>query len=218
MKIQWLGHSCFKLEESTGTTIVTDPYDLRTLESEMQKISADAVTISHNHHDHNAVENISNNPLIIKEVGSWEIKGVDIVSLLSNHDERNGKKRGSNLIFKYRMDGVDICHMGDVGEECTVKLSEAIGTVNILMIPVGGNVTIDAEQAKEYVDLLMPDIVIPMHFKTSSSKSNIEKLNEFLNLFDEEQIMNVEGESIEFDRSQFEGDFTRVVVFDDSNF
>lgn len=218
MKIQWLGHSCFKLEESTGTTIVTDPYDLRTLDSEMQKISADAVTISHNHHDHNAVENIINNPLIIKEVGSWEIKGVDIVSMLSNHDERDGKKRGKNLIFKYRMDGVDVCHMGDIGEECTVKLSEALGTVNILMIPIGGNTTIDAEQAKEYVDLLMPDIVIPMHFKTPGSKFSIEKLNSFLDLFDEEQIVEVDGTSIDVERSQFEDDYTKVIIFDGSNY
>ena len=51
------------------------------------------------------------------------------------------------------MDGVDLCHMGDVGEECTVRLAEVIGSVNVLMIPIGGNYTIDAKQAKEYVDI-----------------------------------------------------------------
>ena len=86
------------------------------------------------------------------------------------------------------------------------------------MIPVGGNYTIDARQAKEYVDFIMPDVVIPMHFKTPNSQVDIDKIDEFLDLFDEEQIRRIDGQSIEFDRAHFESDSTLVIVFDQSMF
>lgn len=217
MKIQWLGHSCFKLEESTGTTIVADPYDLKKTGYNMPKVRADVVTLSNSRNSQVALQSIEGDATIITELGTWEIKGVDIMSLLSNTDERFGAK-DRNMIFKYRLDGVDVCHMGDVRQECTVKLSETIGTVNVLLVPIGGTYTIDAEQAKEYIDFLMPDIVIPMHFKTANSKVTNEKLGDFLELFEEEQIVEVDGESIEFDRSQFDGGSTQVIVFNSSNF
>ena len=116
------------------------------------------------------------------------------------------------------MDGIDICHMGDIGQEMNVALGESIGSVNVLMIPVGGNYTIDAEQAKEYVDFLMPDIVIPMHYKTENSELDIDSVDSFLDLFDEEQIVYVEGETIELDREKFDGESTKVYVFSDKKF
>ncbi|MDE6471534.1 MAG: MBL fold metallo-hydrolase [Clostridia bacterium] len=218
MKIEWLGHSCFKLTESTGTTIVTDPFDKEIVGYEMANTSADVVTCSHQHKDHNAIVRIDGEPLVLSECGFWEIKGVDISSMRSYHDDKLGKKRGENKIFKFRMDGVDLCHMGDIGEECTVRLADGIGSVNVLMIPVGGNYTIDAKQAKKYVDIMMPDVVIPMHFKTSKSEVDIEKLDEFIDLFDEEQIKVIDGQSIEFDRAHFESDSTVVIVFNQEIF
>ncbi|MDE7191829.1 MAG: MBL fold metallo-hydrolase [Clostridia bacterium] len=218
MKIEWLGHSCFKLTESTGTTIVTDPFDKEIVGFDMTKTTADVVTCSHQHKDHNAIVRVDGEPLVLSECGFWEVKGVDISSVLSYHDDKLGKKRGENKIFKFRMDGVDLCHMGDIGEECTVRLADGIGSVNVLMIPVGGNYTIDAKQAKKYVDIMMPDVVIPMHFKTSRSEVDIEKLDEFIDLFDEEQIKRVDGQSIEFDRAHFDSDSTIVVVFNEEVF
>ncbi len=218
MKIEWLGHSCFKLTESTGTTIVTDPFDKNIVGYEMSKTGADVVTCSHQHSDHNAIVRVEGEPLVLSECGFWEVKGVDISSMLSYHDEKLGKKRGENKIFKFRMDGVDLCHMGDIGEECTVRLADGIGSVNVLMIPVGGNYTIDAKQAKKYVDYIMPDVVIPMHFKTLKNEMDIDKIDEFLDLFDGEQIKRVQGSTIEFDRAHFESDSTIVVVFDQEMF
>lgn len=213
MKIEWLGHSCFKLTESTGTTIIADPFDKSIVGFDMPKSGADVVTCSHQHKDHNAVVNVDGAPIVLSECGFWEIKGVEILSMHSYHDDKSGKKRGDNCIFKYRMDGVDLCHMGDIGEECTVRLAEGIGSVNVLMIPVGGNYTIDAVQAKEYVDIIMPDVVIPMHFKTPSSQVDIDKLDEFLDLFEEEQIVEIDSQALEVDRAYFEGDNTKVIVF-----
>ena len=217
MKIQWLGHSCFKLTESTGTTVVTDPYDSY-IGYKMEPVSANIVTISHKHKDHSAISNVSGNPTVIDSVGAWEIGGVGVFGLLSYHDNDKGAKRGENIIYRYRMDGIDICHMGDIGQEMNVLLGESIGTVNVLMIPVGGNYTVNAEEAKEYVDFLMPDIVIPMHYKTENSELDIDGVDEFIKLFDEEQVVYVEGETIELDREKFDGDSTKVYVFSDKKF
>ena len=218
MKITWLGHSAFLLEESTGTTVVTDPYGESIAGHPMRQVSADAVTLSHHHRDHDEVSRVAGSPQVFDTVGAWEVKGVDITSMHSWHDPEQGGKRGPNLIFKYRMDGVDLCHLGDIGEECDAETGDLIGTVNVLMIPVGGNYTIDAAQAKEYVDFLMPDIVIPMHFRTPSCAVDIGRLDDFLDLFDDEQIVRVDGDTLEVDREYFDGDSTKVIVFSDRDF
>lgn len=218
MKITWLGHSAFLLEESTGTTVVTDPYGESIVGYRMRQVTADAVTLSHHHRDHDEVGRVSGAPQVFDTVGAWEVKGVDITSMHSWHDPEQGGRRGPNLIFKYRMDGVDLCHLGDIGEECDAETGDLIGTVNVLMIPVGGNYTIDAAQAKEYVDFLMPDIVIPMHFRTPSCAVDIGRLDDFLDLFDDEQIVRVDGDTLEVDREYFDGDSTKVIVFSDRDF
>ena len=211
MKLQWLGHSSFRLEESTGTTVVTDPYHSY-IGIDIPEVEADVVTVSHKHDDHDNVEIVKGNPMIIDTVGSFDVKGIGILGIETYHDEVEGEKRGTNLIYKYRIDGIDVCHMGDIGEECTPELAEAIGPVNILLLPVGGEYTIDAETAKDYVDKLMPDMVIPMHYRTRGVELDIDKVDGFLRLFDDEVIEEVEDDTIEITRSQFDGEYTRVVV------
>ena len=210
MKIEYLGHSCFKLTESTGTSIVCDPYS-EEVGFHMPAISADAVTVSHGHYDHNAIEKVGGNPKIIDKESSIDLSGVEINSVKSFHDGNRGKKRGENIIFKLRMDGIDVCHLGDLGEDCSSDLIETVLPVNVLLIPVGGNYTLDAEMAKEYVDRIMPDIVIPMHYRTKDCKLDIDKVDEFLNLFDGECIEETEGNSVELSRSDLGGE-TKIIV------
>lgn len=213
MKLSWLGHSCFKLEESTGTTIITDPYHSYVGFS-MPSVSADVVTVSHAHNDHSNTHAVQGNPIVINRAGAYEVGGVHILAQTSYHDDSKGASRGENLVFKYRMDGVEICHMGDIGEECNAMLVESIVPVNILMIPVGGVFTIDAEQAKEYVDRIMPDVVIPMHYKTKDCEFDLCKINEFLDMFEDEDIVYADTETIEFDRADFDGENTKVLVLE----
>ena len=213
MKITWLGHSSFLLEESTGTKIVTDPYHSY-VGYEMPQVSADIVTVSHSHNDHSYVSKVGGDPTVINRVGAYEIGGVHILAQRSYHDDKKGSLRGENIIFKYRMDGVDVCHMGDIGEECNAILVESLMTVNVLLIPVGGNFTIDAKEAKEYVDRIMPDVVIPMHYKTKDCEFDIDKVNEFLSLFDDENIVYADSPTVEFDRADFDGEDTKVLVLD----
>lgn len=210
MKIDYLGHSCFKLTESTGASVVCDPYSDE-VGFEMPKVEADAVTVSHKHYDHDASGKVGGNPVVISGESSYDLPGVEINSIKSFHDGCRGKKRGENIIFKFRMDGIDVCHLGDLGEECSSELIETVLPVNVLLIPVGGTYTIDAEKAKEYVDRIMPDIVIPMHFKTKECKLDIDKVDEFLKLFDEECVEEYDGSSIELSRSDLSGE-TKIIV------
>ena len=210
MKIEYLGHSCFKLIESTGTSVVCDPYS-EEVGFPMPEVSADAVTVSHGHYDHNAIENVGGSPKIIDKESCIDLSGVEINSVKSFHDGSRGKKRGENIIFKFRMDGIDVCHLGDLGEDCSSDLIETVLPVDVLLIPVGGNYTIDAEMAKEYVDRIMPDIVIPMHYRTKDCKLDIDKVDEFLNLFDGECIEEAEGNSVELSRSDLGGE-TKIIV------
>ncbi len=210
MKIEYLGHSCFKLTESTGTSIVCDPYSDE-IGYAMRKVSADAVTVSHGHYDHNAVQNVDGAPILIDGGQNNGLAGVEINSIKSFHDTSRGKKRGENTIFKFRMDGIDVCHLGDLGEKCSSDLIETLLPVDVLLIPVGGTYTIDAEMAKEYVDRIMPDIVIPMHYRTRDCKLDIDRVEEFTGLFDGDSVEESEKCGIELSRKDLTGE-TRIIV------
>ena len=215
MKIQYLGHSSFKLTESTGTSVVTDPYD-DSVGYTMPEVTADAVTVSHHHYDHDAVAKVKGNPVILdKETGYVLKDSVEISSIKSFHDDCRGKKRGENIIFKFRMDGLDVCHLGDLGEDCSSDLIEMILPVNVLLIPVGVTYTIDAAMAKEYVDRIMPDIVIPMHYRAKGCKLDIDKVDDFLDEFDGENVAIIEeGDEIEISRDDLDGEQTTIIVME----
>lgn len=212
MKIKYLGHSCFLLEESTGTAVVCDPFSDK-IGYEMPSVSADAVTVSHHHYDHDAIANVKGNPVILDKEQGYELDGVVINAIKSYHDNDLGEKRGENVIFKFRMDGLDVCHLGDLGEDCTPELIEAILPVNVLLIPVGGTYTIDGAMAKEYVDRIMPDVVIPMHYRTKGCNLDIDKVDPFISEFDDTnvEIEEAEGE-IELSREDIDGERTKVIV------
>lgn len=210
MIIEYLGHSSFKLTESTGTSVVCDPYSDE-IGYSMPKVAADAVTISHRHYDHDCIEKIDGNPVVIDVDSCRDLPGVEINSVKSFHDECRGKKRGENTIFKFRMDGIDVCHLGDLGEACSPELIETLLPVNVLLIPVGGNYTIDAEMAKEYVDRIMPDVVIPMHYRTKDCKIDIDRVDGFLDLFDGESVEEREESSLELSRTDLMGE-TKIIV------
>ncbi len=212
MKIRYLGHSCFVLTESTGTTIVTDPYG--NIGYEMPSVKADAVTVSHSHYDHNNVKALLGSPIVLNKEGTHEVDGVEITGIKSFHDDEQGEQRGDNIIFKFRMDGLDICHLGDLGEECSSSLLEMILPVNVLLIPVGGNYTINAEQAKEYVDRIMPEIVIPMHYKTKGLKLDIDKPDEFLSQFDDEEVEYLESGELELFRDDITEESTKIIMME----
>lgn len=213
MKIQYLGHSCFKLTESTGTSVITDPYENVGYDLP-EGVTADAVTVSHDHFDHNNISAVGGKPTILRKEGFFDLGGVEITGIKSYHDTKEGKLRGENVIYKFRMDGLDICHLGDLGEDCSAELIEMLLPVNILLIPVGGKYTIDSEIAKKYVDQIMPEIVIPMHYKTKSSNIDIDKAQAFLDEFDEEDVDVCHKDVLEFSREDLTEEKTKIILME----
>ncbi|MFH0814494.1 MAG: MBL fold metallo-hydrolase [Candidatus Falkowbacteria bacterium] len=189
MTIQWLGHSCFKLSTKTGNNeviVVTDPYS-NDIGFRFPKTSADIVTISHDHFDHNNYQEIKGNleeaPFIIKEAGEYETKGVFVQSIETFHDDKSGVERGKNLAFLIHIEDATVLHLGDLGHELSNEQVEAIGDVDILLIPVGGKYTINAKIAVDVVKAIEPRIVIPMHYKIPGLKVEIESADAFLKNF-----------------------------------
>ena len=179
MKITWLGHSCFLLEDSKGRKLLTDPFD-SSIGYEVYKGNPAIVTISHNHFDHNYTKELKGNYKIVDKTGVFELGGISIKGFPSYHDKDKGAKRGDNIIFTFRMDGHSLCHLGDLGHALTNNDIEAIGDVDILFVPVGGNYTINGKEASELTKKLNPKIVFPMHYKTSQVSLPLDGVETFL--------------------------------------
>jgi len=179
MKIKYLAHAAFLITAEGGARIVTDPYEAGggIKHGEINE-TADIVTVSHEHGDHNNVSAVKGNPAVVQTSG--EVKGVSIKSIPAAHDDKGGSQRGKNMIFCFNVDGVNVCHAGDLGHMLTADQVKAIGKVDVLMLPVGGFFTIDAATATKVIDQLKPAVVIPMHFKTDKLDFPIKGVEDFL--------------------------------------
>ena len=213
MKIQYLGHTCFLLTESTGTSIVTDPHG--DIARRLPAVSADVVTVSQPNRKNIGI--VGGNPRIIDKEGRYAFEGVEITGIRSFHDDEGGALRGENLIFKFRMDGLDVCHLGEIGESCTAELLEQIQPIHVLLIPVGRKYNIDGEQAKEYVDRIMPSVVVPMHYRSKGVKTDIERPDGFLDCFEEDEVSYAESDTLEFFRDDLSGESTKVILMERIN-
>ena len=168
MKVKWFGHSSFLITSDKGTKIITDPYTPGVYGLDYTQISesADIVTMSHDHADHNNVSVIPGKPQLVKGAGKHQAKGIEFRGIASCHDDCGGKERGDDTIFVFTIDDIKICHLGDLGRLLTDKEIDEIGKVDVLMIPVGGNYTIDDDDADKVIAQLKPHIVFPMHYQT----------------------------------------------------
>ncbi|MBQ8537613.1 MAG: MBL fold metallo-hydrolase [Clostridia bacterium] len=165
MLIRYYGHSMFQLESAQGYRIVTDPFD-PTVGYPMREIKAEAVTVSHGHFDHSYTASCPA-AKVLDAAGDWSLApGVCLRTVNSFHDEVQGQKRGPNLIFVYEVDGLRLCHLGDLGHELDAATLEAIGPVDLLMLPIGGTYTVDSQTAWKVAQALGPKVILPMHYKT----------------------------------------------------
>ena len=179
MNIKWLGHASFMITSDSGLKIITDPYvtggginygDI--------KESADIVTVSHEHSDHNNVAAVRGNPEPIRKTA--RVKGIEFKGISTYHDDAGGKLRGNNTILCFEVDGIKICHLGDLGHQLSARQVTDLGRIDILLIPVGGYYTIDATVATEVCNQLTPRVIIPMHYKTDKCAYPIAGVDEFL--------------------------------------
>ncbi len=187
MEITFLGHASFKLK-GKNSSLVTDPYgDLAGIK--FPKTDADIVTVSHQHGDHNGVELVSGEPFVISGPGEYEVKGIKVSGVDSFHDTKRGSERGKNTIFKIKVDDLQVCHLGDLGQdELTSEQIDALGDIDIVLVPCGGVYTIDASAAAKIATSLEPKMVIPMHFKDPESSLGIEGVDKFLKEMGKEKL------------------------------
>ena len=178
VEISWLGHSCFILK-GKEKTVITDPY-CPELGYSLDTPQADIVTVSHFHPGHSYVEGIANSPKQVKGPGEYEIGNIFITGLASYHDNEKGNARGKNIIYLMEMEGLTLCHLGDLGHPLTASMLEELGNCDILFLPVGEVSTISVDVAVEIVRQLTPRLVIPMHYKTDVVTKNLERADKFL--------------------------------------
>ena len=178
MDINWLGHSCFRIK-GKDAVIITDPFSTE-IGYSFKKTNADIVTVSHSHPGHSNTEAVNGESKVICSPGEYEQNGVYITGITSFHDNSEGSERGKNTVYLVEIDGVTLCHLGDIGHTLTSHMEEEIGEVGVLFIPVGGFSTIDSSVASDIVRSLSPKIVIPMHYKTPKLRRELEPVEEFL--------------------------------------
>lgn len=177
MDITYLGHSCFRIRGNRAI-IITDPFPPG-LGYTLGKQTADIVTVSHGDASHSYAQGITG-AHTIKGPGEYEIAGVLILGVTTYHDAVKGQSKGKNTVYLFEVDGLNICHLGDIGHIPTDEQMEQIGSIDILLVPVGGVSTINANMAAQIIRKVEPKIAIPMHYKMAKAKRDLEPVENFL--------------------------------------
>ncbi|MCD6539692.1 MAG: MBL fold metallo-hydrolase [Candidatus Omnitrophica bacterium] len=209
MRIEWLGHACFLLE-AEGLKIITDPYQPGSYGGAVGysdiNVSADIVTVSHQHFDHNYIEPFPEAEVVDKE-GVFKVKGIEIEGILTFHDETQGSQRGKNLVFIFNLEGLKIAHLGDLG--CIPQDLKKLDNLDVVLIPVGGTFTLDAQLATRLIELIKPKITIPMHFKTEKLGFDIEGVDKFIE--GKSNVERLDVSSIEVKKEEIPS-FNKIIV------
>lgn len=184
MHILWHGQSCFEIiasqQKGEQIKIVIDPFS-EDIGLSLPKLEADILLATHDHYDHNNIKGVAGDPFLVQGPGEYERKDVFIQGIPSYHDEKDGKERGQNTIYTIEAEEMRLCHLGDFGQkELTSEQLEKIGDADILMVPVGGNFTVDAKGAAKIISQIEPRIIIPMHYYLPKLKVKIDGLDSFL--------------------------------------
>lgn len=209
MTISWFGQSCFRIE-SKDTRILFDPFS-KEIGLKPPRLNDNIVLCSHDHYDHNNLESASPETFVINTPGEFEKNGVQIVGVLSEHDNDGGKERGFSTIYVVKVEDVTLCHLGDLGQlTLRDEQIENIGDVDVLFIPVGGVYTINGAQAAAVVKQIEPKIVIPMHYKIPGLIFNIEGPEKFIK---ELGLKAQEVDSLKISQKNLPVEETQVYIF-----
>lgn len=172
------------ITSESGIRIVTDPYEPGAYDGALRygaiKEHVDVVTVSHEHADHAGVKFVPGQPIIIRGAGMFVANGIEFYGVQTGHDASGGKERGKNVVFVFTVDGIKVCHLGDLGHVLTAEQASQIGAVDVLLAPVGGYFTITAEEVWQVADQLAAKIVIPMHYKTEKVDFPIVGVEDFI--------------------------------------
>lgn len=179
MNFVWLGHSTFVVTNDAGGVLVTDPVDAGS-GFDLPRVTADVITVSHHHFDHDAVERIGGSPVVKDTPEPLDIAGFRITGYPAFHDEVRGAKRGPNILFSIEADGQRFVHCGDLGHVPDEATLDALKNCDVLMLPVGGIFTVDGKTAWAIAKRVAPKTVVPMHYAVPELKFGLEPLDNFL--------------------------------------
>jgi len=191
MEIIWYGHACFRLKDR-NSTVVTDPFD-KSLGLPLPRPKADIVTISHQSPHHNYIAGIKDDFKVIDGPGEYEIGGTFITGIRMISTKKSANGALPNNVFVFYMEDLAICHLGDLDQIPTQSQVEGMGSINVLMVPVGGKQALNAAQAAEVISLIEPDIVIPMHYQLPGITIDLDPVSKFLK---EMGVTKAEPESV----------------------
>ena len=180
MEITWYGHSCFRLAERNFASVVTDPFDSKITGYDALKLKAEIVTISHDAPGHNNIDAVKGVSQVLTGAGEFEIGGVFITAVQTDGAGKKTKDKIRNTLYVFDYDGITVAHLGDLQQIPSQNEVEALGSVNVLLVPVGGGSSLNAAKAAEVVSLLEPNLVVPMHYSTPDTKISLDSLNKFL--------------------------------------
>jgi len=192
-KLTFAGQSCFQISVSNSrdhsADIVIDPFDEET-GLKVPNFSADILLVTHQHHDHNNIKAVKGSPFLVSGPGEYEVKSVSIQGIASFHDDKEGKEKGQNTIYVIEAEDMRFCHLGDLGQkQLTDDQLEKIDSVDILMIPVGGEYTIDSSAAQKIIGQIEPKLVIPMHYALPKLKIKLDDVSKFLKTMGKNSIV-----------------------------
>jgi L-ascorbate metabolism protein UlaG (beta-lactamase superfamily) len=177
VELIWIGHSCFRLR-GREATVVTDPC-ARSSGYNLARVAADVVTVSNPHPHHAAVEEVGGQPTVLNGPGEYEVRGVFITGVRTQphaSEDRNPR----NTAYIITIDDVRVCHLGDLATLLTTEQTELMKDADVLLVPVGGHCTIGPGEAVEVISQVEPKLVVPMHYATEVSRSELEGLDRFL--------------------------------------
>ncbi|HET9913171.1 MAG TPA: MBL fold metallo-hydrolase [Anaerolineales bacterium] len=184
MEITWYGHSCFRLTERNYATVVTDPFDNKTVGYDSLKLRSDIVTVSHDAPGHNNTDAVKGTSHVIDGAGEFEIGGVFITGVQtdggSGKKKKDKEKGAQNTVYVFDYDGITVAHLGDLKEVPTQSEIEALGTINVALVPIGGGGALNAAKAAEIISVIEPNLVIPMHYATPAAKVSLDSLSKFV--------------------------------------
>jgi L-ascorbate metabolism protein UlaG (beta-lactamase superfamily) len=163
VKVRYYGQSCFLVTDSTGKRVATDPYGDGVGYPPLS-LAADVCLVSHDHFDHNNTKAVSGSPEVLRTAGAHEARGLPCLGVTALHHEAGEhSERGTVVMFRWVMDGVALLHVGDLATSLDAEQLKALGNVDVLLLPVGGYYTIDAQKALGVARSLKAKVVIPMH-------------------------------------------------------
>ncbi len=208
MEIKFYGHACFGIRDA-DVTVITDPYSEK-IGIKLPKLTADAVTISHDAPAYNNSDAVTGEPRIFSWPGEYEIKGVHFRGIHSFHNPKEDEEQLENVVNVIHFNGIRICHLGAQGTKLTPEQLEQIGDVDILLVPVGGKEVVGAKKAKEIIEQIEPRVVIPMLYATDGSNFGCGPLSEFINEMG--TTISEPIDTLNVKRSELPEDNSRIVI------